>query len=225
MKILIMIPTRHELEGFLSSCEKLGKKWEQSTQGKLIVFHLPGDEVTAAGGGLGKTQFAIHTQHLIEAMPRLDLVICAGAAGALSDQVSIGDIVVATETVEHDLRNKIGEPLLPRHRGDGNTIDIFKKIASSNFPFKVYFGPVASGDEDIVDAERRNELRHITGALAVAWEGAGGARAAGFHEVPYVEIRGISDNADTASLTDFKANLNRVMEHIAALIMEFINYN
>src|SRR6266478_4000180 len=42
------------------------------------------------------------------------LVICAGAAGALVNGLSIGDVVVATETVEHDIRNKFGLPLLPR---------------------------------------------------------------------------------------------------------------
>ena len=32
------------------------------------------------------------------------MVICAGTAGGLSDDLKIGDVVVATETVEHDFR-------------------------------------------------------------------------------------------------------------------------
>jgi nucleoside phosphorylase len=55
---------------------------------------------------------------------------------------------------------------------------------------------IASGDEDIVTIERAAELHTQTGAVAVAWEGAGVARACLFSQIPYLEIRGITDTAD-----------------------------
>jgi hypothetical protein len=39
------------------------------------------------------------------------------------------------------------------------------------FPFRVHFGAIASGDEDIIDADRRVEVLVATRALCVAWEG------------------------------------------------------
>jgi adenosylhomocysteine nucleosidase len=84
--------------------------------GRLPVVHLPELDVTLACGGLGKVQFAVQTQHLLDVCPAWDLVICAGAAGALVDGLPVGDLVVATETVEHDIHNRFGRPLLPKVR-------------------------------------------------------------------------------------------------------------
>ena len=80
------------------------------------------------------------------------------------------------------------------------------------------FGPIASGDETVVDRERRRELHQLTGALAVAWEGAGGARACHFSEVPYIEVRGITDHANSQAATDFKLHMPSAMRHVARLI-------
>ena len=59
----------------------------------------------------------------------------------------------------------------------------------------------ASGDEDVIELERKKQIQRRTGALVVAWEGAGGARACQFSGIPFMEIRGVTDNADcTAAL-------------------------
>ena len=79
---------------------------------------------------------------------------------------------------------------------------------------------MASGDEDVENLDRRTAIRQLTSALAVAWEGAGGARACQFSQVPFVEIRGISDGADSDAASDFRANLKQVMRNIATLIIE-----
>ena len=55
-------------------------------------------------------------------------------------------------------------------------------------------------------------------AVAVAWEGAGGARACAFSDVPFVEIRGITARADDRAPADFRANLNIAMANLAALL-------
>ena len=55
-------------------------------------------------------------------------------------------------------------------------------------------------------------------AFAVAWEGAGGARAAEFSGVPYLEIRGISDGADSDAATNFREYLPLAMKNIATVI-------
>ena len=43
---------------------------------------------------------------------------------------------------------------------------------------------IASGDQTVKTAEKRSELNRSTGAIAVAWEGAGGARAAAINPAP-----------------------------------------
>jgi adenosylhomocysteine nucleosidase len=179
---------------------------------------FPDLDLTVSLGGLGKVQFAIQTQYLLDSEPGWELVICAGAAGGLENNLLAGDIVVATETVEHDIKNKFGKPRAPRYRGDEATINLLRGIAPTIDSFQLHFGPIASGDEDVIEVERQEELKKLTGAIAVAWEGAGGARACQFSDIPFVEIRGISDGANSEAPSDFEKNLPIVMENLVILI-------
>ena len=217
MKILIMVPIQPEFDFLLQAWAEKGFYTQNATMGRLPVVHLPELHVTLACGGLGKVQFAVQTQHLLDVQPAWDLVVCAGAAGALVDALAVGDVVVATESVEHDIHNKFGEPLLPKFGGDEGLLSVLRSVPPPGTSFHVHFGPIASGDEDVVDTERRKGLHQRTGALAVAWEGAGGARACHFSGVPFLEIRGITDSADSDAASDFEANLEGAMRNVAVL--------
>jgi adenosylhomocysteine nucleosidase len=223
MKILTMVPIQPEIDFLLQACTEKGFHTQDSVIGRLPVVHLPELDVTLACGGLGKVQFAVQTQHLLDVCPDWDLVICAGAAGALVDGLSVGDVVVATKTVEHDIHNGFGKPLLPKFSSAKVVVSALRSMAPPGNSFRVHFGPIASGDEDVVDADRRRTLHRRTGALAVAWEGAGGARACHFSQVPFVEIRGISDRADSSAASDFEANLGGAMTNVAALITSWLD--
>jgi adenosylhomocysteine nucleosidase len=222
MKILTMVPIQAELGFLVQAWAEKGFQRQNSIMGILPVVHLPEIDITLACGGLGKVQFAVQTQHLLDVCPAWDLVICAGAAGALVDGLPVGTVVLATETVEHDIHNRFGKPLLPRFAGAEVALSGFRSLASHAETFQVHFGPVASGDEDVVDADRRRMLHERTGALAVAWEGAGGARACHFSGIPFVEVRGITDAADSDAASDFEKNLGGTMKNVATLIASWL---
>ena len=217
MKILIVTPLQEELDFFLHSCAQRGLRSENSSVGKLPVVRLPELNIALARGGTGKAQFAVHTRHLLDADGSWELVICAGAAGALANDLAVGDVAVATATIEHDFNNKFGPSALPRFDSAPFAVDALRRAPPSG-AFGVQFGIVASGDEDVVDDHRRNMLREDTGAVAVAWEGAGGARACAFSHVPFVEIRGITDTANSHAPADFERNLETAMNNVAVLI-------
>jgi len=222
MKILTMAPMQAELDFLLQAWAEKGFQRQNSIMGRLPVVHLPELDVTLACGGLGKVQFAVQTQHLLDVCPAWDLVICAGAAGALVDVLPVGDVVIATETVEHDIHNRFGKPLLPRFAGAGVALSGLRSMASHAATFQVHFGPIASGDEDVVDTDRRRMLHQRTRALAVAWEGAGGARACHFSGIPFVEVRGIADEADSDAASDFEKNLGGTMKNVATLMASWL---
>jgi adenosylhomocysteine nucleosidase len=98
-------------------------------------------------------------------------------------------------------------------------------LAPAFTDFRLHFGPIASGDEDVVDATRRAEIYERTQALVVAWEGAGGARACRFSDVPYLEIRGVSDQAGPTAPRDFLANLPMVMAHVMRVVVNVAELN
>jgi adenosylhomocysteine nucleosidase len=222
VKILIVTPLQKELDFFLQGCARRGFQTQNSVAGRLPVVQIPDLDLALARGGAGKAQFAVQTQHLLDACTNRDVVVCAGAAGGLVNDLGIGDVVVATTTVEHDYNNKFSERPVPRFDGAPGAIVALKHVSAALDSFKVHFGTVASGDEDVVDAARRQGLHQSTGALAVAWEGAGGARACAFNDVPFVEIRGITDAADHDAPAAFEANLEAAMHNIATLITSWI---
>jgi len=150
---------------------------------------------------------------------------CAlGAAGSLQEEVSVGDIVAATVTVEHDYTLRFVERPLPQFEGDPQVLDGLREAFDrAGHPFRLHFGPIASGDEDIVSSERAIDLAQATGALCVAWEGSGAARACRFSGVPCLELRGVTDFADKSAPQDFDANLPVCMGHIARLLHDWLN--
>jgi adenosylhomocysteine nucleosidase len=88
--------------------------------------------------------------------------------------------------------------------------------------FTIHFGPIASGDEDIVTVEWQEELRRRTGTLAMAWEGAGRVRACQFIAVPFVEMRWVTDGASSSAAADFRANLKTAMGNVTTLIITWL---
>lgn len=218
MKILTVIPTQRELKAFLAACQQRGYDAVTVVVGKLQATYLPMLDTVVAAGGIGKTQFAVHTQHLLDG-GRWDVMICAGAAGALVEDLAIGDVVIATETVEHDIRNRFGPPRQPRFPTAGAVLEPCRQTLRTMPAFRVHYGPIASGDEDVVEVERRAALHVRTGALVVAWEGAGGARASQFSGVPFVEIRGVTDSADSTAARDFALHVSRAMHNVAEVVL------
>ena len=206
-----------ELDAFLQGLPAGATSRNESMIGRLDVTRLPELGLTVAIGGLGKSQFAIHTQHLIDLGEKWDVVVCAGVAGSLTDDLAVGDVVIGTETVEHDLKKLVTQEN-PRFPGSEAHIEAMRKTALPDAGFSVHFAPVASGDQTVRTSEMRSSLHESTGAVAVAWEGAGGARACEFSGVPYVEIRSITDHADSQVTANIIANMPVCMKNIATVI-------
>ena len=149
-------------------------------------------------------------------------MICLGTCGALAPELAIGDIVVATETVEHDFNRKLTEGPIPSFESDRTLLSAFE-AAHTSLPddISVIYGPIASGDEGIDSSARVEELIDKTGGIAAAWEGAGGAKACDFAGVPYIEVRCVSDLADEDADADFRENTPKAMNNLARLMTRF----
>ena len=219
----IVTPIQEELDSLACAFGSRGLVGTEQRIGRLQGLSYYDGKVVLVLGGLGKAQLAVQTQHVIDRLTEVETVICAGVAGALSGALSIGDVVVSTTTVEHDFNWKGNFESLPAFPGHKPFLSTLRELALQDRSFDLHFGPVASGDEGIVDATRAGELHDVTGALAVAWEGAGGARAAAFSGVPYLEIRGISDYADDGAAEVWEENLPLAMENVATVLYEIIS--
>ena len=74
-----------------------------------MVFHrgiLYGKEAVVVRSGIGKVNAAICTQILADHFD-VDLVIDTGIAGSLDAAIDIGDMVISTDAVQHDMDTSI----------------------------------------------------------------------------------------------------------------------
>lgn len=218
MNTLLLTPLSIEFGVLTQFFLAQGWKHESLTLPPLTIVHFPEKNLYCAIGGHGKTQFALQTQFLLQSLKNISAVYCVGSSGALTEQTNITDVVIGTKTIEHDFQMKFRPKPSPTFTPNKNLLEKFRSSKSSEF--KIHFAPIASGDEDVMDAQRAREIGQKTQALAVAWEGAGAARACQFHKIPFIEIRAITDNADKSTHLDFTKNLNQAMLNLCSVLLQ-----
>ena len=223
IKTLVMVPQADESAPLLAALSALGHEPSVRRIGQLEVAYLAALELGVAVGGHGKVQLGVQTQHLLDLLPHVQTVVCAGAAGSLSATARWGDVIVGSCSVEHDYKLRFVAEPLPVHRADPSVVREILAV-TSDWPggFSILSGPIASGDEDVIDSARACDLRAETGALCVAWEGAGAARAAAFSGRRFVELRVITDVADATAAADFHASLEEVIPHLADVLVVWV---
>ena len=123
-------------------------------------------------------------------------------AGTLSETLSIVQIALADQVVQHDMdTSPIGDPvglisginIIYIPSDPTVTGALAAAVASEGVPFER--GTVASGDQFINNAEKKNWIRDTFGAIACEMEGAAIGHVCYVSGVDFVVIRCISDNA------------------------------
>ena len=164
--------------------------------------------------GIGKVNAAACTQVLIDHFA-VDCVINVGVAGGIFADLKIGDVVISTDAVQHDIDvSALGDPIgtIPRmdesyFKADEELIDLAEKAGETLEGHNVYKGRVASGDKFISTQEQKTFLWNNFKAYCAEMEGAAMAHVCYLNRIPFVIIRSISDNADGSagiSYNEFK---------------------
>ncbi|MEM7787833.1 MAG: 5'-methylthioadenosine/S-adenosylhomocysteine nucleosidase [Bacteroidota bacterium] len=218
-RVLIALPLPKELRAFAAALTEAGVR-THPVEARVEAIEAPALGVLLAASGHGKAQFALTCQHLVEQHGPFEALVVAGASGALSPVLAPGDVVIGTEAVEHDYRTRFhGEGPPPRHVASEELVEAITAAAEAA---RVHVGPIASGDEDIVEADRARALHASTGALCVAWEGAGGARVAAFNGLPFVEARAVTDRADAEAAGSYRVHLTEAVGNVARALLPWL---
>lgn len=178
-----------------------------------IVFHegvLHGRKAVLCRSGVGKVNAAVCTQLLIDRYG-VNLILFTGVAGALDPELEIGDIVVSTDCVQHDMdvtalgfaKGVIPYADLSEFRADPTLVDLACREGAALAGRRVKKGRVLSGDRFIADREAVRQLREEFGGACVEMEGAAVAQVCAMNEVPFVIIRSMSDKADGSAHVNF----------------------
>lgn len=187
---------------------------------------LAGTPVVVVKCGVGMVNAAICantlTQHFGAAA-----VINTGIAGSLDASIDIGNVVVATDAVNHimDVRN------LGYDEGQTPGFDVIAFPADERLQQAViaaaqrtgvtaHCGRVASGDHFVCSDEEKARITGAFGASCCEMEGAAIAQACWLACVPFAIVRAISDKADGSSSMDYPTFEAQAADHCAKLIQE-----
>jgi adenosylhomocysteine nucleosidase len=188
---------------------------------------LDGQHVVLARSGIGKVAAAATTAIVLGHFAPRALVF-SGVAGGLGDGVRVGDLVVATDLLQHDLDVS---PLFPRWEvplsgrsrfpADAALAEALASAAAAALEShdadeaarraalgitvpRLHRGLIVSGDRFVATATESDALRSaLPDALAVEMEGAAAAQVAADFGCPLAVVRAVSDRADDAAQVDF----------------------
>jgi adenosylhomocysteine nucleosidase len=181
--------------------------------------------------GIGKVAAAICAQALIDAF-RPDVLINTGVAGGVADGLSQGDLVIATDAVQHDFDLSLfgyAKGYMPVWGKDKNSPSPFpadealaeKLIAAADtLGYHAIRGRVASGDIFVADADLKHTLATEFGAAVAEMEGAAIAQTAWQNGTPCAIVRAISDLADGSATLSFEEFEVIAAERSAKLLLE-----
>lgn len=205
-----------------NTCKKAGMEFCEGV--------LKGQKVVVVRSGIGKVNAAVCTQILVDLFG-VTAVINTGIAGSLNADINIGDVVISTDVLHHDMDAvNFGYPL-----GQIPQMDVFSFQADEslrkkavevcnkvNPEIQVFEGRVVSGDQFIANAEVKNQIIADFAGYCTEMEGAAIAQAAYLNQVPFVILRAISDKADNSATMDYPTFERQAAQHCVNLVKEMV---
>ena len=186
---------------------------------------VDGHSVVVGMSGMGKVYAAMCAQAMIlQYAP--DAILNIGMAGAVSEELKIGDVVIPTDEIQHDYDvTALGLPLgtlyecnIANFPCDAEIMTLIgQACAVKNLP--VVYGTSASGDQFVEGMEKKHWLTENFGAIICEMEGGAIAQVCYTNEVPFATYRLISD---IASGSEFAANMQDVARQSAELAYGFL---
>ena len=221
MPLAIVSAMREELGALLAHLES--SRVERAAGRDFHRGRLAGREVVLVLSGIGKVAAAATAALLIDRVQARSLLL-TGVAGGLGPGVAVGDVVVASALLQHDLD---ASPLFPRWEVPLTGRSRFATDAALRATLvraceqvlaqphaglaslglhapRSHLGLVVSGDRFVSSAAESAALRAaLPDALAVEMEGAALAQVCADFACPLAVLRTVSDRADDTAHVDF----------------------
>ena len=177
-----------------------------------------------------ETESDFLTQILVDEFG-VDAVINTGIAGSLNAQIDIGDIVISTDVLHHDMDavnfgyapGQIPQMEVFSFAADEPMAELAEKVCHQVNPeIKVFRGRVVSGDQFISDRATKDRITEQFHGFCTEMEGAAIAQAAYLNQIPFIVIRAISDKADDSASEDYPTFEKKAVEHSVRLVEGFL---
>ena len=236
-KALLALKTRVKSVGFVCpmDCEMaavtrlFADSHTQEVGGlSFVTGSVCGIPAVAVRCGVGKVFAASAAQAMLLRFAP-DLVITTGIAGNLSADLSIGDVVVSRDVLQHDMdTSPIGDPvgLISGINkiyldADADAVTLLSAVlAEQGIRHRV--GRVASGDRFVASTEERERIIRLFAADCCEMEGAAVGQVCYVAKTPFVVLRALSDDANNDAPADFPAYCLAVAQTNSGIIARFM---
>ena len=191
---------------------------------------LEGRNVVVVRCGVGKVNAAMCVQVLADRF-EVDGIINTGIAGSLRAEINIGDMVLSTDAVQHD----VDATVFGYRPGQVPQMDVFAFEADErlraaakeccrnvNPDISVFEGRVLTGDQFIAGKDKKEWLEETFHGFCTEMEGAAIAQAAHLNQIPFLIVRAISDKADDSATMDYPEFERQAIIHSTRLTKELV---
>ena len=191
---------------------------------------LAGKKVVVVRSGIGKVNAGICAQILADVFS-VDAIINTGIAGSLNKNINIGDIVLSTDVVQHDMdatgfgyrKGQIPQMPVFFFNADDNLRRLAAEVCKEVNPdIQVFEGRIASGDQFVCDQDVKNRIVSEFSAYATEMEGAAIGQAVYLNEIPFLVVRAISDKADGSAQMDYSEFEKAAVDHSVRLTLNML---
>lgn len=203
---------------------RAGMEFSEGTIGKT--------DVVVVKSGVGKVNAGCCVQILADCFA-VTHILNTGVAGSLNNNIHIGDIVVSTDAVYHD----VDATVFGYRKGEVPQMGIFsfpadkelrtmavKAVREAAPDISVFEGRIASGDQFIADKNVKAQIIADCGGFCTEMEGAAIAQASYINGIPFVIIRAISDQADESVKIAYEEFETKAAKDCAAAVLYFVEH-
>lgn len=175
--------------------------------------------------GPGKVNAAVCAQAMVMRFhPRL--IINSGIAGGIGENVQIGDVVIATAVVQHDMdTSPLGDPVglisglnLIEIPADEAASRLLAEHAQQIYHGGVFRGIIATGDQFMADRKKIEAIAEQFHAMACEMEGGSIGQVCYMNKTPFAILRAISDNGNDDAVLDYPKFAQQAADRSVALL-------
>lgn len=222
MRIGIIGAMELEIDELLNRLEFTSERI--TANNKFHIGKLNNRDVVVTSCGVGKVNAASCTQILISEY-KVDYVINTGIAGSMNDEVKIGDIVISSDVLHHDVRPSQLLRFYPFEevfKSDKELVKLSLEAVKEHDDLNYHVGRIVSGEAFVDSNLLKKKINDFFNPLCVEMEGAAIGQVSYANGIPFLIIRSISDNADDETDIDCKAFKSRIAKRSAELLYRII---
>lgn len=194
-----------------------------------VVGRLRGVDVVLCRCGVGKVNAAVCTQTMIMTWT-VRLIVNSGVAGALREEMQVGDVCVATDLVQYDLdTSAVGDPVgfvstvnQTYFRCAEWAVDGLLQAGRDIEGARVLPVRIATGYRFVEDQATKDRIVRLFDAAAVEMEGGAIAQVCFINGVDCAVIRAISDAATGKHAMQYRESMPMAAHISARMVMRFL---